>query len=201
MGKKKKRRFCLYLTRPFKVIAKNKTAFSLWAMSTLLAGNIGLLLNVIIRAYSGKAGVVQSVMMDMTNGSLYLFSIVLLASSFGSVLIDFVSRDEKDFKQPKTLWFFISILVWFICGVFYAAFMNAQLPPNETDMSGDIAQYIFFIITVVLSIYSYCLIIMDANDPDFKELSDKYEKKEEQSIHNLEKDSNQLTTDKKGNRL
>ena len=186
-----------YLTKPFLVVKKKKAAFTLWVTSTIIAGNFGLVFNMFIRKYMNSISAGESLIMDFTSGSLFLFSIVLLASSFGSVLIDFVSKEDKDFKQPKTIWCIIAVLVWGICGVVYACFMSAQLDPINKDVSHDVWQWVFFVISIFLSIYAYCLVIMDANDSDFFTISDNYDKKEEQNIKKLEKKQEDLINDGK----
>lgn len=190
-------RFFDYLTKPFLVVKKKKAAFTLWVTSTIIAGNFGLVFNMFIRKYMNSISAGESLIMDFTSGSLFLFSIVLLASSFGSVLIDFVSKEDKDFKQPKTIWCIIAVLVWGICGVVYACFMSAQLDPINKDVSHDVWQWVFFVISIFLSIYAYCLVIMDANDSDFITISDNYDKKEEQNIKKLEKKQEDLINDGK----
>lgn len=194
-------RLLLYLTKPFLVIKKKKTAFTLWAISTIIAGNFGLVFNMYIRGYMNNKTALESLEIDFKGGSLFLFSIVLLASSFGSVLIDFVSKEDKDFKQPKTIWFIITLLVWGICGVVYACFMSAQLPPVAKDVSGDIWQWVFFGLSIILSIYAYCLVIMEANDPDFSSISDNYDRREEQNIGELAQKQESLTNDGKDIKL
>ncbi len=179
------------------MVKKKKAAFTLWVTSTIIAGNFGLVFNMFIRKYMNSISAGESLIMDFTSGSLFLFSIVLLASSFGSVLIDFVSKEDKDFKQPKTIWCIIAVLVWGICGVVYACFMSAQLDPINKDVSHDVWQWVFFVISIFLSIYAYCLVIMDANDSDFITISDNYDKKEEQNIKKLEKKQEDLINDGK----
>lgn len=186
-----------YLTKPFLVVKKKRAAFTLWVTSTIIAGNFGLVFNMFIRKYMNSISAGESLIMDFTSGSLFLFSIVLLASSFGSVLIDFVSKDDKDFKQPKTIWCIIAVLVWGICGVVYACFMSAQLDPINKDVSHDVWQWVFFVFSIFLSIYAYCLVIMDANDSDFITISDNYDKKEKQNIMKLEKKQEDLINDGK----
>ena len=186
-----------YLIKPFGVVKKKKTAFTLWIISTIIAGNFGLVFNMFIRNYMNDISAIDSFSMDFKSGSMFLFSIVLLASSFGSVLIDFVSKEDKDFKQPKTIWFIITVLVWGICGVVYACFMSSQLAPINKDVSGDLWQWVFFVISIILSIYAYCLVIMDANDSDFSSISDNYDKKEEQNIMKLGEKQGKLANDGK----
>ena len=190
-------RFFDYIKKPFLAIRKKKAAFTLWFLSTIIAGNFGLVFNMFIRNYMNNLSPGNSLIMDLKGGSLFLFSIVLLASSFGSVLIDFISKEDKDFKQPKTIWFIITVLVWGVSGVVYACFMSAQLEPINKDVTKDVWQWVFFIVSIALSIYAYCLVIMDANDPDYASISDNYDKKEEQSIKRLGEKQEVLTNDGK----
>lgn len=162
-------------------------------------------MNMVIRGYSGKASVIESLKYDFMTGSLYLFSIVLLASSFGSMLIDF-AKEGTEFKQPKTLWFIVSVFVWFFCGLSYSGFMTAQLPSAQLPSAhfpfqNDWGQWIFFVVSIFLSIYAFCLLMMDASDKDFAEIADKYEVKEKISMDKLEKQSSDKTNDGKGNKL
>lgn len=184
-----------YLFKPFIVIKKKRTAFTLWVLSTIIAGNFGLVFNIIIRGNMNGLPPSASLNEDLKVGSLFLFSIVLLASSFGSVLIDFVSKNDKEFTKPKVIWLFLTVVIWLLCGVEYASFMSSQLPPIKNNASSNVWQVIFFIVSVVLSIYAYCLVIMEAKDPDFKSISDNYEDIEERSIGQITKKQELLTED------
>ena len=73
--------------------------------------------------------------------------------------------------------------------------MSSQLPPIKNNESSNVWQVIFFIVSVVLSIYAYCLVIMEAKDPDFKSISDNYEDVEERSIGQITKQQEVLTQD------
>ena len=163
-------------------------------------GNLGLFMNMVIRGYSGKATILESFQYDFMTGSLYLFSIVLLASSFGSILIDFV-KEGTEFKQPKTLWFIITVIVWLFCGISYSGFMTAQLPPTPTIYENDWGQWLFFFISLFLSVYAFCLLMLDSSDQDFADIADKYEIKEKEKIDQLEKQSSATNNDGNGNKL
>lgn len=193
-------RFLLFIMRPFKAIRKNKTSFWLWAISTLFMGNLGLFINMVIRGYSGKTSVLESFQYDFMTGSLYLFSIVLLASSFGSILIDF-TKEGDEFKQPKTLWFIFTVIVWFFCGLSYSGFVTAQLPHIPNSFENDWGQWLFFFLSLFLSVYAFCLLKLDSSDQDFAEISDKYEVKEKEKIEHLEKQSSKTNNDGNGNKL
>lgn len=184
-----------YLFKPFIVVKKKKTAFTLWVLSTIIAGNFGLVFNIIIRGNMNGLSPMNSINEDLKVGSLFLFSIVLLASSFGSVLIDFVSKNDKDFTKPKVIWLFITVIIWILCGVEYASYMSSQLPPIKNINSSNIWQLIFFVISIVLSVYAYCLVVMEAKDPDFLSISDNYEKIEERRIEKITQQQEVLTED------
>ena len=184
-----------YLKKPFLVIKKKRTAFTLWVLSTLIAGNFGLVFNIIIRGNMNGLSALDSLNQDLKVGSLFLFSIVLLASSFGSVLIDFVSKNDKDFTRPKVIWLCITVIIWILCGVEYASYMSAQLPPIKSDNSVNVWQLVFFVVSIILSIYAYCLVVMEAKDPDFAAISDNYERIEERSIEQMTQRQEGLTND------
>ena len=184
-----------YLFKPFIVVKKKKTAFTLWVLSTIIAGNFGLVFNIIIRGNMNGLSPMNSINEELKVGSLFLFSIVLLASSFGSVLIDFVSKNDKDFTKPKVIWLFITVIIWILCGVEYASYMSSQLPPIKNINSSNIWQLIFFVISIVLSVYAYCLVVMEAKDPDFLSISDNYEKIEERRIEKITQQQEVLTED------
>ena len=86
-------KFIDYLKKPFLVVKKKRTAFTLWVLSTLIAGNFGLVFNIIIRGNMNELSPLDSLNQDLKMGSLFLFSIVLLASSFGSVR-------KQSFRSP-----------------------------------------------------------------------------------------------------
>lgn len=188
-------KFWDYLKKPFLIVKKKKTAFTLWVLSTLIAGNFGLVFNIIIRSNMNGLSALESFNLDLKVGSLFLFSIVLLASSFGSVLIDFVSKNDRDFTKPKVIWLCITVIIWILCGVEYASYMSSQLPPIRNDNTVNVWQIIFFVVSIVLSIYAYCLVVMEAKDPDFASISDNYERIEERNIEQLTQSQDGLTND------
>ena len=101
----------------------------------------------------------------------------MLASSFGTVLIDFWTRENNDFRQPKVIW---AILTFFICAfncIFYSSYTSSLMPDNATKYF-DLWQILFLLVGLFLAIYSYCLLLMDPQIDKFVVLSDKYEYKE-----------------------
>ena len=54
-----------YLKKPFLVIKKKRTAFTLWVLSTLIAGNFGLVFNIIIRSNMNGLSALESFNLDL----------------------------------------------------------------------------------------------------------------------------------------
>ena len=71
-------RLKLYLFRPFRVIKYNKTSFFIWALSTFLGGNIGMLINFIVRHYFYKISISDSITYDLESGTLYQYCVKLI---------------------------------------------------------------------------------------------------------------------------
>lgn len=96
-------RLKLYLFLPFRVITYNKTSFFVWMLSTFLGGNLGVIINMVIRHYLYDMNLWKSISYDLFSGTFYVFVIAMLASSFGTLLIDFWTKENNDFKQPKII--------------------------------------------------------------------------------------------------
>ncbi|MBR5907051.1 MAG: hypothetical protein IKZ50_01495 [Bacteroidales bacterium] len=190
-----KSRLVGYFLKPLLVVKKNRTPFILWVLSTLIAGNFGLVFNIIIRGNVNGLSIWESLSQDLRLGSLFLFSIVLLSSSFGSVLTNFISKNDRDFFKPKVIWLGVSVIVWILCGVEYASYMSAQLPPFTSNNCLNVWQLLFFVLSIILSIYAYCLVVMEAKDPDFASISDDYDRIEEQNIEHITNSQAGLTKD------
>lgn len=194
-------RLKLYLFRPFRVIKYNKTSFFIWALSTFLGGNIGVLINFIVRHYFYKISISDSITYDLESGTLYVFVIAMLASSFGTLLIDFWTKENNDFKQPKMIWLIITFFLCCFIGIFYSAYTSSIMQSNEANKSFDIWQILFFVAGTILGIYSYCLLLMDPQNEEFSMLSDKYELKESKNIKKMSEESENIKTDSNGVQL
>lgn len=115
-----------YLYKPFYVIRQNKANFTIWFLSTILGGNLGLASNVLIRKYINNLSLIDSIVLDYHSGSFYIFSIVLLASSVGNVLIDFLSKRNTDFKSLKVVWLALTFLLSLLCSLAYYIYVHKR---------------------------------------------------------------------------
>ena len=190
------------LLKQLLAILKNKANFALWFLTTIIGGNIGVFSNAIIRHYINNTSIMNSIKLDYKSGSFYIFSIVLLASSLGSVLIELVSKRNTEYKLFKAFWIVITFFVCLLCGLLYSGFMSSQLPPvNNKNVEGEIWQIVFFILSIFLGIYSYCLVLMNEKDEDFANIRDNYEEMEKSKIAQMEAESDNVKDDGKGTKL
>ena len=68
-------------------------------------------------------------------------------------------------------------------------------------MEGEIWQIVFFVLSIFLGIYSYCLVLMNEKDEDFANIRDNYEEIEKSKIAQMETESDNVKDDGKGIRL
>lgn len=193
-------RLKLYLFLPFRVITYNKTSFFVWMLSTFLGGNLGVIINMVIRHYLYDMNLWKSISYDLFSGTFYVFVIAMLASSFGTLLIDFWTKENNDFKQPKIIWLSVTFFLCTIISIFYSAYTSSLMQKN-TEKYFDFWQIVFLIVGMIFGIYSYCLLLMDPQIEEFGVLSDKYEQKENKNIQKMSKDSCQMDKDSNGVKL
>lgn len=130
-----------------------------------------------------------------------VFVIAMLASSFGTLLIDFWTKENNDFKQPKMIWLIITFFLCCLIGIFYSAYTSSIMQSDEANKSFDIWQILFFVAGTILGIYSYCLLLMDPQNNEFSMLSDKYELKESKNIKKMSEESENIKKDSNGVQL
>lgn len=123
-----------YLYKPFYVIRQNKANFTIWSLTTILVGNLGLASNVLIRKNINNLSLIDSIVLDYHSGSFYIFSIVLLASSVGNVLIDFLSKRNTDFKSLKVVWLALTFLLSLLCSLAYSVYIYVHKRHKSTMM-------------------------------------------------------------------
>lgn len=144
-------RLKLYLFLPFRVITYNKTSFFVWMLSTFLGGNLGVIINMVIRHYLYDMNLWKSISYDLYSGTFYVFVIAMLASSFGTLLIDFWTKENNDFKQPKIIWLSVTFFLCTIISIFYSAYTSSLMLEN-TEKYFDFWQIVFLIIGMIFGI-------------------------------------------------
>ncbi len=193
------------LWKPWTIIPDNKLIFFVWFMFTILASQIGTIINLIIRVINGELSFIQSIYQESVNGSFYTFSIVLIASLLSPLFINFVENSPTHFKSIKIVLITILIFTLFFAGIFYSTSVkdNYNIEHlSEILYSVDIYQLIFFIIAIILALYAFCVNRLDLNKEKYEELNDNdYREKDDKARDALSNGIENIITDNKGNNI
>ena len=150
--------FLKFLAQPLKVIRLHKISFFLWTSFTLFGGLI-----------------------ESLNGSFYTYSIAIVAAVLSGVFIIFAEKDTLNFRRYQIPFITISIFLMFFGGIFYVLAkqtgdMSVNVIPNTEDIVIEWKQFTIFILSVLFSIYSFCVCRLDDHQPYFSSISDDRDK-------------------------
>lgn len=169
--------FLKFLAQPLKVIRLHKISFFLWTSFTLFGGLIGIVVSVIRYAFFGIYSVPQAIYIESMNGSFYTYSIAIVAAVLSGVFIIFAEKDTLNFRRYQIPFITISIFLMFFGGIFYALAkqtgdVSVNVIPNTEDIVFEWKQFTIFILSVLFSIYSFCVCRLDDHQPYFRSISD-----------------------------
>ena len=173
------------LKEPYLVLFRERHRMSvfLWFMFTIFAAQIGTMINLIQHVVFTEHEstnkniwtlIQESLYMDSQSGSFYTFSIVLTASVLSPLFIKFVETNVH-FRKLKVLTIVISIFTLFFGGIFYSfsTFNNRDYSSLvEHEFNVDKWQLLFFVIAILIALYSYGLTRMDKYPESHLELDD-----------------------------
>jgi len=189
---------------PLKVIKLEKPYFIIWLVFTVLAGQIGIVTNIILRGNFRDFSIVESVLQDSLNGSFYTYSIALFASTLGLLFINIIEKNPTNFKTFKVYLLIITIFSLFFAGVYYSVGTLktiSEIKSQITDICIDWPQLLFLILSIIFAIYTFSITRLDLNYEKFKHLDDNYAEKDDKDVENLDDKVADLKVDKKGNKL
>jgi DMSO reductase anchor subunit len=165
--------FFEHLFHPFKIIRENISEFFIWILFTVIAGQFGILANLIVRSYTSDITITQSLLEDSLNGSFYTFSIALVASMLGPIFIEIIKSKTLTFRTLKTFTIIVSVFYLFIAGVIYASVQsNNSVSQLATDLGIDYSQIVVYVIALLFAIYGYCVLRLERRGKDFSHISD-----------------------------
>lgn len=192
------------LLEPLKVIQTDKAIFWLWLIFAVFAGQIGILANIILRKIYSGYDIGESIYIDSINGNFYTYAIALVASILGPLFVNFIETSPTKFKIIKIFLIIFSVFTLFFVGIFYSSYTLKTFHPEnlkELKLSIDWSQFIFFILTIALAIYVFCIIRMDSNYEKFKHLDTPFSQKDDEKVDELADKVVEVKIDKFGNKL
>lgn len=189
---------------PLKVIKIERNYFILWFVFTVLAGQIGVITNVILRGSFKNYSISESLLLDSNNGSFYTYAIALFASTLGLLFVNIIERNPTKFKSFKVFLLVLTIFSLFFAGIYYSASTIKSINDvNLTfkDIKIDWSQLIFLILSIIFAVYTFSITRLDMNYERFKHLDDNYAEKDDENVDDLGGKAGVVKTDKKGNKL
>ncbi|EJL6984023.1 hypothetical protein H2659_17380 [Vibrio cholerae] len=190
-----------YIVDPFKVIKNDKTEFFIWFVFTILAGQLGILANIIIRYFSHSIPVSQSIYLDSATGSFYTYAIAIAASALGPLFANFIKNKKPEFTSLKIVSIILVIFFLVLSGITYAAVQMKSLSsaPLEFDLTIDLPQFTIYIIAIFIGLYTYCL--LKISSPDYGHLDDSFNKQDDATVKEVVSESKKLKDDGTGVKL
>lgn len=197
---------CILMYRiflPYKVLKLKKGTFFLWFLFTIIAGLLGPIINIANNCGFNDMPMVLSILEDSQTGTFYTFSIVLIASAIGSLFLNLLDSSDT-FRKMKLYFMAICIFPLFFGGIYYSSFSQKKkeefklayvshkkaVEKESTRGQGiivvvDKKQLVIFLLSLIISIYAFCLQYMNANKSEFKEIEDSYLDKEELGLKRI----------------
>jgi DMSO reductase anchor subunit len=165
--------FLEHLFHPYKIIKENVSEFFIWILFTVIAGQFGILANLIVRSYTSDVTITQSLLEDSLNGSFYTFSIALVASMLGPIFIEIIKSKTLTFRTLKTFTIIASVFYLFIAGVIYASVQSTNsVSQPETNLDIDYSQLTIYLIALIFATYGYCVLRLERRGRDFSHIGD-----------------------------
>lgn len=199
---KKQRRVWNSFKKPWGIIKRKGMSFFLFCLFTVFAGQIGILMNIIIRVKSGKFSLIESLYLDSISGSFYTFSIALIASALGPLFVNFVEKSPTEFRSIKITTISFTIFILFFTGIFYSISTTNPDSIGITSFRIDWPQLLCFLVAILVSLFSFNLLELENFKDDYADINDdNYAGIEDELVKTMAKSSTQVKTDKKGNKL
>lgn len=183
--KNKKDKWIIYIikqfSRPFRIIAMHPMAFFLWLAFTLFGGLIGIIVSMVRNTLFGGLHFSEALFLESQNGSLYTYSIAMVAAVLSSVFITFAESRKLKFRRQQIVTITISIFVLFFSGVLYALSMEAPVVSEIRKLGPMTINWKLFcivVIAILVSIYSFCVCRLDNHEEQFKDIMDSLSKED-----------------------
>lgn len=113
-------RFLKYLYVPIIVCWYHKVDAFIWLMFTLVASQLGTIINVINRVVFQDWNFQTALCPEMATGSFYIFALVMISALLSPLFISIVNKEEPTFNKWKMVFVTLLIFVLVFAAVFYA---------------------------------------------------------------------------------
>ena len=150
-----------YLKAPFEALWKDSFYYFLWLLFLIVAGQLGTIINIINRCVFHGWRIENSLLADSVSGNFYLFSIVLVSSVLGSLVINYIGRKNHEHKRATVMAIVLSFLFCIINAVFFSSATQDYAAEFETidksSITVDYWQSAFYILSILVATYLFGL--------------------------------------------
>jgi len=186
------KKLCKALTKPFQLCWKNKSKSLLWVIYILLGGLLGVAINLINRWICGEMSFEQVLYVESIGGTFYTYAIVIISATIGPLFFNISESKTIHFADIKSFTITICIFVMVFSAIFYSNLEDNV--SNQIDVTAcnnlhiDWWQLIFFILSIVIALYSFGLEYLDKDWKQYPEIDSysEYRESEEKSVDGLE---------------
>lgn len=191
---------------PFETFRFHKLELVIWFAFVLVASLLGVIINLIKRVGFDGWDFKVALGPDSAAGSFYTFAIVMFSSLIYPLFARFVKSEKPEFRKIHIAYITILIFTMLFCGVYYSfSTLNQPIVDysslHNSDMRIDVPQFIFFVLALLFSAYSFGLTLIGEHD-DCLRLSDEYLIKENEQVNILSlQASSSMTTTTNGIKL
>lgn len=173
-------RIIIPILHPLIIISKDKTRFFIWVSFTIVAGQLGVLINFLSELYVDiepceTPQTLAEIIRNITeSGDLYTYSIALIASMVGSVFTELVSDKKHLFKKFYINTTIIGSFLLLVIAVIYSL----------KNYSGE-SQFWFYGISIIVAIYFYSILQLSSYPNEFDDCQDGYGENEDNEMNTL----------------
>ncbi|MEO3988144.1 hypothetical protein [Plesiomonas shigelloides] len=189
-----------YIFDPFKIIKDNKLEFFIWFVFTILAGQLGILANIIIRYFSHSMSISQAIYLDSASGSFYTYAIAVAASALGPLFANFIKNKKPEFTSIKIVSIIVVMFFLILSGIIYAAVqikaLSANGIPMGVNLTLDMPQFTIYVLSIFIGLYTYCL--LKISTPDYEHLEDSFCEIDDATVRSVVKESKSKNDDGSG---
>lgn len=181
---------------PFEAVRCHKLETFIWFSFVLVAGLLGIIINVIKRFVFDGQGILVALGPDSAAGSFYTFSMVTFSSLIYPLFLRTVKSEKPKYHKIHVAYITVLIFTLLFCGVFYS-FSTLNQPVvdyskmSNEDMEVVWSQVVFFFLAIIFSAYSFGLTLVSEHENELH-LSDEYLIDENRNVNQLSESSESL---------
>lgn len=188
---------------PIKVCAYHPGDAFVWFMFTLVASQLGTIINVIHRWVFMGWDFQAALCPESATGTFYTFALVMMSSLLGPLFLSIIGKEEPKYNKIRigfvTVLFFLLILAAIFSAFsvqkveYYSEFSSLK----NSDVLIDGWQFAFFIVAILVAVYAFGLNHLKEH-PEFEDISDDYQEKEKANMAHIKDGLTNSNTDGKG---